>query len=354
MGGVDLTLITGASGFVGSAIANAFRESGHQVRALVRASSPTTNINPADMVVVGDICDRNAVAAAVRGVRYVVHAAADYRLWALFPAEIFRTNVEGTRIVMQEALRAGVERIVYTSSVATIELRAGAPADESRPLAENLAIGAYKKSKVIAERMVEDMVKNAGLPVVIVNPSTPIGPRDVKPTPTGRVIVEAARGRMPGFVDTGLNLVHVDDVAAGHLAALRRGNIGERYILGGENVYLRIMLAEIARAIGRRPPRLRIPIAAVYPFAFGAELWSHASGREPFVTRDGLRMARHHMFFNDAKARRDLAYVSRPFQEAIADAIAWFRDAGYLGDGRVVGRNPNSRPTPHPDDVSVR
>ncbi len=334
MGGVDLTLITGASGFVGSAIANAFRESGHQVRALVRASSPTTNINPADMVVVGDICDRNAVAAAVRGVRYVVHAAADYRLWALFPAEIFRTNVEGTRIVMQEALRAGVERIVYTSSVATIELRAGAPADESRPLAENLAIGAYKKSKVIAERMVEDMVKNAGLPVVIVNPSTPIGPRDVKPTPTGRVIVEAARGRMPGFVDTGLNLVHVDDVAAGHLAALRRGNIGERYILGGENVYLRIMLAEIARAIGRRPPRLRIPIAAVYPFAFGAELWSHASGREPFVTRDGLRMARHHMFFNDAKARRDLAYVSRPFQEAIADAIAWF--------------------TPHPDDVSVR
>jgi len=354
MGGLDLTLITGASGFVGSAIANAFRESGHQVRALVRASSPTTNINPADMVVVGDICDRNAVAAAVRGVRYVVHAAADYRLWALFPAEIFRTNVEGTRIVMQEALRAGVERIVYTSSVATIELRAGAPADESRPLAENLAIGAYKKSKVIAERMVEDMVKNAGLPVVIVNPSTPIGPRDVKPTPTGRVIVEAARGRMPGFVDTGLNLVHVDDVAAGHLAALRRGNIGERYILGGENVYLRIMLAEIARAIGRRPPRLRIPIAAVYPFAFGAELWSHASGREPFVTRDGLRMARHHMFFNDAKARRDLAYVSRPFQEAIADAIAWFRDAGYLGDGRVVGRNPNSRPTPHPDDVSVR
>jgi dihydroflavonol-4-reductase len=290
------------------------------------------------MVVVGDICDRNAVAAAVRGVRYVVHAAADYRLWALFPAEILRTNVEGTRIVMQEALHAGVERIVYTSSVATIELRAGAPADESRPLAENLAIGAYKKSKVIAERMVEDMVKNAGLPVVIVNPSTPIGPRDVKPTPTGRVIVEAARGRMPGFVDTGLNLVHVDDVAAGHLAALRRGNIGERYILGGENVYLRIMLAEIARVIGRRPPRLRIPIAAVYPFAFGAELWSRVSGREPFVTRDGLRMARHHMFFDDAKARRDLAYVSRPFQEAIADAIAWFRDAGYLDDGRVVGR----------------
>jgi dihydroflavonol-4-reductase len=338
MGGPDLTLITGASGFVGSAVAKAFRESGHQVRALVRASSPTTNINLADTVVVGDICDRNAVAAAVRGVRYVVHAAADYRLWAPCPAEILRTNVEGTRIVMQEALHAGVERIVYTSSVATIELRAGAPADESRPLAENLAVGAYKKSKVIAERMVEDMAKNAGLPVVIVNPSTPIGPRDVKPTPTGRIIVEAARGRMPGFVDTGLNLVHVDDVAAGHLAALRRGNIGERYILGGENVYFRIILAEIARVIGHRPPRLRIPISAVYPFALGAELWSHVYGREPFVTRDGLRMARNHMFFHDAKARRDLAYVSRPYQEAIADAIAWFHDARYLDDGRVVSQ----------------
>ena len=288
------------------------------------------------MVVVGDICDRNAVAAAVRGVRYVVHAAADYRLWAPSPAEILRTNVAGTRIVMQEALHAGVERIVYTSSVATIELRAGAPADESRPLAENLAVGAYKKSKVIAERMVEDMAKNAGLPVVIVNPSTPIGPRDVKPTPTGRIIVEAARGRMPGFVDTGLNLVHVDDVAAGHLAALRRGNIGECYILGGENVYFRIMLAEIARVIGHRPPRLRIPISAVYPFALGAELWSHVNGREPFVTREGLRMARQHMFFQDAKARRELAYRSRPYQEGIADAIAWFRGAGYVKDGRGV------------------
>jgi dihydroflavonol-4-reductase len=351
MVGRDSTLITGAGGFVGSAIAKVFRESGYQVRAFVRASGSRTNIHPADMVVVGDICDRDAVAAAVCGVRYVIHAAADYRLWAPFPGDILRTNVDGTRIVMQEALRAGVERIVYTSSVATIELRAGAPADESRPLDEKQAIGAYKKSKVIAERMVEDMAKNAGLPVVIVNPSTPIGPRDVKPTPTGRIIVEAARGRMPGFVDTGLNLVHVDDVAAGHLAALRKGAIGERYILGGENVYLRVMLAEIARIMGRRPPRLRIPIGAAYLFALGSELWSHESGREPFVTRDGLRMARHHMFFDDCKARRELDYQSRPYQEGIADAIAWFREAGYL-DGALV-RNPNSRPAPHPGDVSA-
>jgi dihydroflavonol-4-reductase len=338
MGGFDVMLVTGASGFVGSAIAKAFRESGLQVRVLVRASSPTINIDPADAVVVGDICDRNAVAAAVRGVRYVIHAAADYRLWTPSPAEVFRSNVEGTRIVMEEALRAGVERIVYTSSVATIELRAGAPADESRPLAEDRAIGAYKKSKVVAERMVEHMAKNAGLPVVIVNPSTPIGPRDVKPTPTGRIIVEAARGHMPGFVDTGLNFVHVDDVAAGHLAALRRGTIGERYILGGENVHLHAMLAEIARMIGRRPPRLRFPVAAVYPLAVATELWSRVSGREPFVTREGLRMARQHMFFQDAKARRELGYVSRPYQEGIADAIAWFRGVGYLKDGPGAGQ----------------
>jgi dihydroflavonol-4-reductase len=231
---------------------------------------------------------------------------------------------------MEEALRAGVERIVYTSSVATLELRDGAPADETHPLAESKAVGAYKKSKVIAERLVEDMIRQHRLPAVIVNPSTPIGPRDVKPTPTGRIIVEGACGRMPGFVDTGLNLAHVDDVAAGHLAALRRGGIGERYILGGENVRLGTMLADIADIVGRRRPTLRFPIAALYPIAVGAEWFAHLTGKEPFATRDGLRMARHYMFFNDAKARRELGYTSRPYREAIADAIAWFKQAGYV------------------------
>ena len=354
MDGFDLTLVTGASGFVGSAVAKAFREAGLQVRVLIRASSPRINIDPSDTIVVGDICDRDAVAAALRGVRYLVHAAADYRLWAPSPAEIFRTNVEGTRIIMEEALRAGVERIVYTSSVATIEPGSGGSSDESRPLSEDRAIGPYKKSKVIAERVVEDMVRRSGLPAVIVNPSTPIGPRDVRPTPTGRIIVEAARGRMPGFVDTGLNLVHVDDVAAGHLAALRKGVIGERYILGGENVSLLTMLADIAHLTGRRPPWLRVPVVAAYPLAVAAELWSHVSGREPFATRDALRMARHHMFFNDAKARCDLTYSARPYREGIADAIAWFQDAGYLVDRRSRVKNPNSRPTSRPADVSAR
>ena len=330
-GGGDLLLVTGASGFVGSAVANAARKAGYRVRALVRRSSPRTNLQPDDEIVVGDICDRASLAPALRGVRYLVHVAADYRLWSPVPGEIIRTNVEGTRYVMEEALRAGVERIVHTSSVATLKPRAGAPADETCPLSEREAIGAYKKSKVVAERLVEDMVKRRSLPAVIVNPSTPIGPRDVKPTPTGRIIVECARGRMPAFVDTGLNLVHVDDVAAGHLAALRRGGIGERYILGGENVRLGAMLADIAVMVGRRPPTLRVPIAPLYPIALGAELWARLTGKAPFATVDGLRMARHYMFFDDAKARRELGYISRPYREGIADAIAWFKQAGYLG-----------------------
>jgi dihydroflavonol-4-reductase len=329
-GGGDLLLVTGASGFVGSAVANAARKAGYRVRALVRRSSPRTNLQLDDEIVVGDICDRASLAPALRGARYLIHVAADYRLWSPAPDEIIRTNVEGTRYVMEEALRAGVERIVHTSSVATLKPRAGAPADETCPLSEREAIGAYKKSKVVAERLVEDMVKQRSLPAVIVNPSTPIGPRDVKPTPTGRIIVECARGRMPAFVDTGLNLVHVDDVAAGHLAALRRGSIGERYVLGGENVRLGAMLADIAVMVGRRPPTLRVPIAPLYPIALGAELWARLTGKAPFATVDGLRMARHYMFFDDAKARRELGYVSRPYREGIADAIAWFKQAGYL------------------------
>src|SRR5262245_9229531 len=176
----DLLLVTGASGFVGSAISNAARAQGYRVRVLVRRSSPRTNIAPNDEVIVGDICDRSSLVGALRGVRYLAHAAADYRLWSPAPEEIIRTNVEGTRAVMEEALRAGVERIVYTSSVATLELRDGAPADETRPLAESKAVGAYKKSKVIAERLVEDMIRQHRLPAVIVNTSTPIGPRDVQ------------------------------------------------------------------------------------------------------------------------------------------------------------------------------
>jgi len=305
---------------------------GFAVRALVRPGSPRFHLDGLDLEFApGDIRDAPSVRRAMAGIRYVFHVAADYRLWARDPNEIFAANVDGTRIVMQEVNRAGVERVVYTSSVATLALRDDAsPADETIPLAAEEGIGAYKRSKIAAERLVEAMVANENLPAVIVNPSTPIGPRDVKPTPTGRIIVEAARGRMPGFLDTGLNLVHVDDVAEGHVAALKRGAIGERYILGGENVLLADMLAEIARLVGRRPPRWRIPRAVVIPVAYAAEATARLTGREPFTTLDGIRMAEHRMFFTAAKAERDLGFRPRPYRAALEDAINWFGAAGYL------------------------
>src|SRR5579883_1623255 len=335
MAGTAATLITGASGLVGSAVARKLVAEGVPVRALVRSASPRFHLDDLGLEFVdGDIRDPESVRRAVTGIRYVFHVAADYRLWARNPAEIFATNVEGTRIVMQEAQRADVERVIYTSSVATLALRTdGGPADETVPLSPEQGIGAYKRSKIVAERLVEAMIANDRLPAVIVNPSTPIGPRDIKPTPTGRIIVEAARGRMPAYVDTGLNLVHVDDVAEGHLAALRRGTIGERYILGGQNVLLADMLAEIADLTGRRPPRLRLPHAVVLPVAYAAEAAAWLTGRQPFTTRDGLRMAEHRMFFTAAKAERELGFRARPYRQALEDAIHWFDAAGYL-DGK--------------------
>ncbi len=327
-----LALVTGASGFVGSAVTRALIGSGYGVRALVRRDSPRVNLDGLALEIVeGDMGDAETVAAAVKEVRYVFHVAADYRLWAPDAGEIMRTNVDGTRVVMAAARSAGVERIVYTSSVATLKLEAdGRPADETNPLTEQEAIGAYKRSKVAAERLVEGMVDSCGLPAVIVNPSTPIGPRDVRPTPTGRIIVEAASGRMPAFVDTGLNLVHVDDVAAGHVAALERGRIGERYILGGENLTLAELLARIAVLTNRPPPRIRLPRALVFPLALAAEAVARITRREPFVTRDGLRMAKYKMFFTSAKAQRELGYTWRPVEEALTDALAWFRARGTV------------------------
>ena len=328
---VDATaVVTGASGFLGSAIAAALRARGFKPRLLVRSSSSRVNLAADDLLFEGDLGDRASLARALKGARFLFHAAADYRLWSPDPREIARTNVEGTRLLMEEALRAGVERIVYTSSVATLKPLEGGSATERRRLAEAEAVGAYKQSKIAAERLVETMIDRDRLPAVIVNPSTPIGPRDVRPTPTGRVILEAALGRMPGYVDTGLNLAHVDDVAEGHVAALLRGEIGERYILGGENVLLGDMLADIAAIVGRRPPRFKIPRAAVFPIAYGADLIAGIRGVEPFITLDGLRMARHRMFFDDAKARRQLGYRSRPYREGLVDAIEWFRTQGRL------------------------
>jgi len=327
----DVTLVTGVAGFVGSSVARALAASGRRVRGLVRASSPTANLAdfPGELKE-ADLRDAAAVNSSFRGVRELFHVAADYRLWSRDPEEIVRNNLSMTQNVMTAARDAGVERIVYTSSVATLLPDPSGPADETRAARPEQATGTYKRSKVVAERLVEEMVVRDGLPAVIVNPSTPIGPRDVKPTPTGRIIVEAANGGMPAYVDSGLNLVHVDDVAMGHLLAAEKGRIGERYILGGQDATLAEMLAEIARILGRKPPKLELPRAPLYPLAWLAERWADVTGREPFLTLDSLRMARHKMFYSSAKAERELGYRARPYAEALRDAIDWSREHGMI------------------------
>lgn len=326
-----LSLVTGATGFVGSAVVRALLQRGHRVRALVRPSSDRRNLADHSIEVAeGSLEDPQSLACAVAGCRYVYHVAADYRLWVPDPEPMFRANVVGTRDLMIAALDAGVERVVYTSSVATLGLVPGGSADEETPSRAEDMIGPYKRSKFEAEEVVRALVRRDGLPIVIVNPSTPVGPGDIKPTPTGRMILEAARGQMPAVVDTGLNVVHVDDVAEGHILAAEKGQIGERYILGGENMSLAEILAEVCRAAGKRPPRLRVPYGVLFPVAVGAELAARFTGREPLITLDGVRMSRKKMYFRSEKAARELGYRPRPACEAIVDAVNWFRANGYL------------------------
>lgn len=327
----EVTLVTGVAGFLGSAVARALAASGRQVRGVVRASSPRENLAdfPGELVE-ADLRDPAAVRAAMHGAGELFHVAADYRLWARDPEEIVRNNLAMTETVMTAARDAGVRRIVYTSSVATLLPDPAGPADETRAARPEQATGAYKRSKVVAERLVERMIADSGLPAVIVNPSTPIGPRDVRPTPTGRIVVEAANGKMPAFVDSGLNLVHVDDVARGHILAADKGKVGERYILGGQDVSLGVMLGEIARIVGRKPPTVQLPVTPLFPLAWLAEAGGKLTGKEPFLTLDSLRMARHHMFYTSAKAERELGYSARPYVAALEDAIRWFRSAGMI------------------------
>lgn len=327
----NLTVVTGVSGFVGSAVARALAARGAQLRGIARSSSAATNLTdfPGEMAE-ADLRDSDAVRRAMAGAKVLYHVAADYRVWAPDLEEIVRNNLAMTEAVMQAALEAGVSRVVYTSSVATILPLEHGSAGEDRPARPEQATGAYKRSKVVAERLVEQMVAEKGLPAVIVNPSTPIGPHDVKPTPTGRIIVEAANGGMPAYVDSGLNLVHVDDVAEGHLLAAEKGKLGERYILGGQDVPLSALLAEIARILGRKPPKVELPVTPLFPLAWAAEQWAKLTGKEPFLTLDSLRMARHHMYFSSARAERELGYKARPFPEALRDALDWFRAQGMI------------------------
>lgn len=322
------TLVTGATGFVGAAVVRQLLSEQIMVRALVRAGSDRRNIDGLEIEVVeGDLRDRQSLERALRGCHSLFHVAADYRLWARDPQDLYRSNVDGTRNMMLAAAEAGVERIVYTSSVATLGINAnGTPSNEDTRVSINDMIGDYKRSKYLAEEEVRRLVREQRLPIVIVNPSTPIGPNDVKPTPTGRLILDATRGRMPAYVDTGLNIVHVDDVAAGHLAAFRRGDIGERYILGGENLMLKEILDRIARFAKRRPPRIRLTQSTVMPIAYASEFMGRITGGlwQPRATVDAIRMSKKLMFFSSDKAMHDLNYHPRPADEAIQDAVNWF------------------------------
>jgi dihydroflavonol-4-reductase len=325
------TLVTGATGFVGSAVARAFLARGHALRLLARPNGDRTNIAglPAE-IVEGDLRDPASLERAVAGCRYVVHVAADYRLWVPDPAVMNRANVDGTRALLLAAQAAGVERMVYCSSVAALGLIGdGTPADETTPNSLAKVIGTYKQSKYLAEQAVLELARG-GVPVVIVNPSAPVGPRDIKPTPTGKMIADTAAGRMPAYVDTGLNVAHVDDVAEGHALALEHGRVGECYILGGEDMGMQELLALVGEAAGRKPPRIKLPHGALYPLALVSEGLARVAGIEPIVTRDILAMAKKKMFFSSAKARAELGYNPRPARDAVFDAVAWFREQGRI------------------------
>ena len=324
-------LVTGATGFVGAAVARALLGAQWRVRVLARRSSDRRNLKSLDVEVSeGDLADLDSLQRAAQGCEGLFHVAADYRLGARDPAELYRANVEGTRNILSAAQRSGVQRIVYTSSVATIGIPAdGTPGDEQSANSLENMIGHYKRSKYQAEEVVREAARD-GLSVVIVSPSTPVGPGDVKPTPTGLLVLDAAAGRMPAYVDTGLNIVHVDDVAAGQLVAYERGKAGERYILGGQDMSLREILEMIALLAGRSPPRVRLPYGVVLPLAYLAEGFARLSGRSGRITLEGVRMSRKKMFFSSAKAVRELGYRWRPPVQAFEDAIRWFRDNGLL------------------------
>ncbi len=333
------TLITGASGFVGSAVLRQLIQAGHSVRALLRPKSNCLNIAGLPVEIVhGDLTQPHSLTAALTDCDALFHVAADYRLWVSRPDEMYDTNVTGTRNLMLAAARIGLKRIVYTSSVATLGIASdGNPADEKTPVTLDDMIGHYKRSKFLAEDEVRRLVHEDGLPAVIVNPSTPVGPRDIKPTPTGRVIVDAASGRIPAYVDTGLNLVHVDDVAVGHILAFEHGTVGKRYILGGQNMTLKEILTQAATLAGQPPPKVRLPHNLVLPIAYLAEAWARfTDGSEPLVTVDGVRLAKKQMFFTYERARRELGFNPRPVEEGFRDAVDWFLQNGYLHQS---GRN---------------
>lgn len=325
------TLITGANGFLGSAVLRLLIDEGHTVRALVRPDSDRRNFEGIDVEQIeGDLRDIDSLKQAVKGCNLLFHLAADYRLWIPDPETMYQINIDGTLNLMNVAGEAGIEKIVYTSSVATLGLNDdGTPADELTPVSLDNMFGHYKRSKFLAEKKVGELVKEKSFPVIIVNPSTPVGPRDIKPTPTGRIVLDTIRHRMPAYVDTGLNIVHVDDVAKGHLLALEKGEIGERYILGGDNMTLASILEYICISQDMKPPRIKLSQNMVLPVAWMMEQIAKITKKEPRATVDSVRMSKKMMYFSSKKAREKLGYQSRPGVEGLKDAIDWFNKEGY-------------------------
>jgi dihydroflavonol-4-reductase len=315
-------LVTGASGFLGWHVARVLLERGYTVRALVRAASRAPEL--AVECVTGDLRDAASVERAVSGCGLVFHVAADYRLWAADPGELYCSNVDGTRHVMEAARKAGVERVVYTSTVGCIGIPHGGIGDESQPVALEDMAGDYKRSKFLAERVVLEYAR-AGLPVVIVNPTAPVGDHDVKPTPTGKIVLDFLNGGMPAFIDTGLNVVDVRDTAEGHLLACERGRDGERYILGSENLTLAQIFQKLAAITGRKAPRMRLPYLVAYCAGACSTAWAGVTGKPPRVPLDAVRMARKKMWVTHEKARRELGFQPGPAEAALRRAVEWFR-----------------------------
>jgi dihydroflavonol-4-reductase len=324
---VKPTLITGATGFVGWHVARKLLKRGQRVRALVRDRARVRELNGIE-VVAGDLRNPESVAEAVSGCGVVFHVAADYKLWTREPREMFRSNVDGTRNLLHAAQNAGVERFVYTSTVGCIGLPPEGLGDEDTPARLEEMTGPYKRSKFLAERVALEFAGD-GFPVVIVNPTAPVGDHDVKPTPTGKILVDFLRGTMPAFLDTGLNIVDVADVAEGHLRACDQGRTGERYILGGENMTLEQILGTLARIAGKKAPTLRIPYAVAYAAGLASTAWAGVTGAQPLAPLDGVRMARKKMWVRHDKAARELGYEPGPAAGALERAVEWFRMNGY-------------------------
>jgi dihydroflavonol-4-reductase len=322
--------VTGATGFIGHHVASALVRKGWRVRALRRPTSKHPVELPGIDWKTGDIRNPDQLSRAVAGTSAVFHVAADYRLWTRNPKDIYESNVGGTINVLEAALSAGVDRVVYTSSVGTLGLNPGGPpADEKTPVSIDDMVGHYKRSKFLAEREAEKFLRK-GLPIVIVNPSTPVGPGDHKPTPTGKIIVDFLNRKMPAYLDTGLNLIHVRDVAEGHCLALERGTVGEKYILGNANLTLAEIFHMLEQISGIPAPRVRLPYWPILCLARIFHLLSFVTRSEPLIPYEGVRMAAKHMFFDSSKAMRELKLPQTPIKDALSDAVAWFNANGYV------------------------